>query len=106
MSTRRIHNEKTLSALSEISGKKLTLGNFLWAIRMADEISQADFAKTLGVSRQYLCDIERGRRFISPKVAAGFAEVLGYSVQQFVRLCLQDIVDRDGVSVHIEVKAA
>ncbi len=60
----------------------------------------------LGVSKQYLCDLERGRRFASPKAAAAYAIKLGYSEEQFVRLCLQDMVDRDGISLHVDVKTA
>ena len=43
-------------------------------------------------------------RIISPKKAAEYAKLLGYSKKQFVRLCLQDIIDRDhlGLIVNIE----
>ena len=69
-------------------------------------MSQIDFSKLLGISRQYLCDIEHSRRFISPKTAASFAKKLGYSPQQFVRLCLQDLVNRDGLKLRIDVEDA
>ncbi|MFX9093425.1 helix-turn-helix transcriptional regulator, partial [Acinetobacter baumannii] len=82
--------------LEELVGA-LTLPSLLIAIRQGEELSQVKFAKLLGVSRQYLCDIERNRRMISPKTAAIFANKLGYSPQQFVRLCLQDLINRDGL---------
>lgn len=91
--------------LAELAGD-LTLGGLLAAIRQGEEMSQVDFAKLLKISRQYLCDVERGRRFISPKAAVEFAKKLGYSKQQFVRLCLQDLVDRDGLKLKIDVKDA
>ena len=99
-------NTDVLKQLELLSGKKLTLGNLLWSIRQGEELSQVDFAKKIGVSKQYLCDLEHGRRFASPKAAAEYARKLGYSTQQFVRLCLQDMVDRDGVDLHVDVKAA
>lgn len=92
--------------LKNISKKELTLGNLLAAIRSGDEISQSEFALKLGISKQYLCDIERGRRYVSPKAAALYAKLLGYSAQQFVRLCLQDMVNRDGIHLEVDVKAA
>lgn len=95
----------TLDFLEKISGK-LTLGSFLLAIRQGDEMTQAEFAKLLGISKQYLCDLEHGRRFASPKVAAKYAKKLGYSSQQFVKLCLQDLVNRDGLHLIIEVQDA
>jgi transcriptional regulator with XRE-family HTH domain len=91
--------------LEKIAGK-LTLPGLLMGIRQGEELSQVEFAKLLGVSRQYLCDIEHDRRAISPKAAAAFAKKLGYSPQQFVRLCLQDLVNRDGLKLKIDVQDA
>ena len=76
------------------------------AIRQGEEMSQVEFAKQLGITRQYLCDIEHGRRSVSPKMAAEYAEILGYSKNQFVRLCLQDLLDRDGLAMTIDVQDA
>ena len=75
----------------------------IWAIRQADEISQVDFAKKLNITKQHLCDIEHGRKSISPKLASKYAEILGYSKEQFIRLALQDLVDREGLEVQIEI---
>ncbi|MFW2535190.1 helix-turn-helix transcriptional regulator [Legionella sp. 28fT52] len=94
----------SMDFLESLAGQKFTLGSFLLAIRQGEEESQAEFAKTLGISRQNLCDIEHGRRFVSPKMAAEYAEKLGYSKKQFVRLCLQDLLDRDGLSLAVDVE--
>lgn len=85
---------------------ELTLPDLLLSIRQSEEMSQVEFSKLLGVSRQYLCDIEHGRRTISPKTAASFAKKLRYSSQQFVRLCLQDLINREGLKLKIEVHEA
>ncbi len=69
-------------------------------------MSQTGFAELLGISKQYLCDIEKGRKFVSPKVAAHYADNLGYSKKQFIRLCLQDMVNRDGFKFIISLEAA
>jgi len=95
-----------LKTLEAISGKKLTLGALLSAIRQGEELSQVEFALKLGISKQYLCDVEHGRRFVSPKTAVEYAKKLGYSPHQFVRLCLQDMVRRDGINLTVDVKAA
>src|SRR3990167_172794 len=97
---------KSLTLLEKISGKKLTLGNVLWSIRECEEESQAAFAKRLGLSRQYLCDLERNRRGLSLKKAATLAKKLGYSEEQFVRLALQDEVNREGLHFDVEVRKA
>jgi len=104
MSTKR--KSATVEFMEKLVGEKLTFGLLLRSLREGEEMTQIDFAMLLGTSSQYLCDIEKGRRFVSPKVAAEFAERLGYSGKHFVRLCLQDICDRDGLNLVINVKAA
>ena len=47
----------------------LTVGGVLSSRRLCEEISQVDFARTLGVSRAQLCDIEKGRRLVGPAMA-------------------------------------
>lgn len=98
--------KESLDFIESITGSKLTFANNLLAIRHGEEMSQVEFAKLLGITRQYLCDIEHGRRFISPKTAAEYAEILGYSKNQFVRLCLQDMLDRDGLRMIIDIQNA
>jgi transcriptional regulator with XRE-family HTH domain len=106
MITKKKKTSESLKFLETLAGGKLTLGNLLLSIRQGEEMSQVEFAKLLRVSRQYLCDMEHGRRFASPKSAAEYAKKLGYSPQQFVRLCLQDLVDRDGLDLKIDVRDA
>ena len=84
----------------------LTLGKFVNAIRSGEEVSQVDFAKQLGISKSHLCDIEQDRKTVSPQRAARFAKILGYSEEQFVRLALQDLLDKENISMTVSVKAA
>jgi transcriptional regulator with XRE-family HTH domain len=105
-SLKKMKTNKTQKQLEEISRQALTLNNLLQAIRLGEEMTQIEFAKLLGVSRQYVCDLEQNRRFVSPKVAELFANILGYSPQQFIRLCLQDMMKREGMDFLVEVKAA
>ncbi len=99
--------EKTLTLLEEISGNKLTIGSCLWSIRECEEMTQIVFAKKLDISRQYVCDLEKGRRGISPSMAATFAKKLGYSQVQFIRLALQDELDRAGLPFEVgDLRAA
>jgi transcriptional regulator with XRE-family HTH domain len=84
----------------------LTLGGLLWSMRMCDEISQAEFARRLGVSRSHLCDVEKGRKVVSPERAAAWAKVLGFPETVFVKLALQEQLDRAGVKMSVQVEAA
>lgn len=104
MSIKSKMTEKTLKNIEKLIGTRLTLGKLIWAIRQADDFSQVDFADKLKVSKQQLCDIEHGRKSISPKLAKKYAQILGYSEEQFIRLSLQDLVDREGLNVEVEIK--
>ena len=99
-------SDRSLRVLEEMAGMKLTFGNFLWSIRESEKTNQTDFAKRLELSPQYLCDLERGRRTVSPRVAAELAEKLGYSTQQFVRLALQDEVNKAGLHYDVQLQQA
>ena len=98
--------KKSLNFLESLIGKKPTLGDFILSIRQGEEMTQVSFSKLLGISRHNLCDIEHNRRFISPKMAAQFAKKLGYSEKQFVRLCLQDMLNREGLDLLVDIEDA
>jgi DNA-binding transcriptional regulator YiaG len=76
MSIKSKMTAKTLKEIEKITKTKLTLGKFIWAIRQADEISQIDFSEKLKITKQHLCDIEHGRKSVSPKLAAKYAKIL------------------------------
>jgi plasmid maintenance system antidote protein VapI len=84
----------------------VTLGGMLWSLRACDEISQTEFARRLGVSRSHLCDVEKGRKVVSPERAAAWAKILGFPPTVFVKLALQEQLDRAGVKMSVRVEAA
>jgi len=104
MATRKKRTAR--GVLEKIAGGPLTLGTALRATREGAEMSQAGFARKLGVTRSYLCDLEKNRKTVSPARAAKFARVLGYSEQQYVRLALQDVLRRSGLAYTVEIRAA
>jgi transcriptional regulator with XRE-family HTH domain len=99
-------NADTIKKLEKISGEKLTFSSLIVSIRLGEELSQVDFAKILGVSKQYLCDVEHDRRSVSIPMAAEWAKKLEYSPDQFVRLAIQDVLDKSKLNMIINVKAA
>jgi transcriptional regulator with XRE-family HTH domain len=92
--------------VENLIGGRITLGTLIEAIRRGEEATQVELAAKLGVTKSHLCDIERGRKLVSPERASRFAALLGYSSDQFVRLALQDAVDRAGLHYKVEVTAA
>lgn len=90
----------------EKSVGRLTLGKAIRSIRDSEGTSQVNFAKQLGVSKQFLCDLEHDKKIVSAKKAKQFAENLGYSSEQFIALAIQDSLEHDGLHMIIDVKAA
>ena len=86
-------------------GGPLTFGAAVEGLRVGNELTQAEFARTLGVSRQYLCDVEKGRRLVSLDQAARFARAFGHPPDVLVELALQDAV-RSGLKLKVTVQAA
>jgi transcriptional regulator with XRE-family HTH domain len=89
--------------LEKLTGGPLTISKILQSTRLGEELSQAEFARILGIPRANLCDIEKGRRFVGPELAEKFAAILGKSKEQFVRIALQDQLNRSGLRYHIGI---
>jgi len=106
MITRKSKGSLDSELEKRILGGPLTFGAAVEALRVGDEVSQAAFARKLGVSRQYLCDVEKGRRLVSPGQAARFAKAFGHPPNALVRLALQDAVRASGLKLHVSVDAA
>ncbi len=85
-------------------GSPLTFGGLIESIRLCEEISQAELARMLGVSRSHICNIEKNRKAVTPLRAAKFAKILGYSEKQFVGLALQSLVRQSGLKYQVEIK--
>jgi transcriptional regulator with XRE-family HTH domain len=105
MSTKKAEEQwvAALPALEKLNKGPLTFAGMLWAIRRCEELSQTEMAEWLGISRANLCDIEKGRKLVSPQRAALWAKALGYSDVQFVRLVLQDQLRQAELKMDVDV---
>ena len=106
MSIKKRKKSKAMTFLESLTGGPLTLVECLEAIREGEEMSHADFAAALGISKSHLCDIEKGRKAVSLARAIEFAEILGYSKDQFARLALQSHVDEAKLPYRVFIEAA
>lgn len=95
-----------VKALEKVVGAPLTLGRALESVRKTEELSQDECARKLGVSKSHLCDVEKGRKTVSPERAAKWARVLGYPESVFVRLAIQGELDAAGLKYKVEIEAA
>lgn len=92
--------------LENLRGSPLSFGAALAAVREREGLSQVELAARLGISRSHLCDLEKGRKLVSPELAAKYASTLGHSERQFVRLALQDQVAKAGLRFKVTIDAA
>ena len=95
-----------MKRLERISGGPLTLGRAMESIRKVQELSQDACARKLGVSKSHLCDVEKGRKTVSPERAAKWARALGYPESVLVRLAIQSELDAAGLRYKVEIEAA
>jgi transcriptional regulator with XRE-family HTH domain len=93
------------AALQRLTGGPLNIGRALSALRLSDEVSQAEFARRLKIPRQHLNDIEKGRRSVSLEKAVSFAKALGQPEVVFIQLALQSMVDDAGLRVRVHIAA-
>jgi antitoxin HigA-1 len=92
--------------LEQLAGGPLTLGRAVESIRRCEEWTQEECAKKLGVSKSHLCDVEKGRKTLSPERAARWARILGQPESVFVRLAMQGELDAAGLKYRVTIKAA
>ena len=86
MTTKRSNASSASDLERKLLGGPLTFGQAVEALRVRDKITQVAFAKMIGISRQYLCDVEKGRRLVSPEQAARFAKAFGHPAHVLVQL--------------------
>jgi transcriptional regulator with XRE-family HTH domain len=84
----------------------VSFGELIKSHRLGDELTQVEMAQNLGISKQELCNIEKGRKIVSPERAKGFALLLGLSPEIFVKYVMQDQLKRLGLNTEIEFKKA
>lgn len=106
MITKKSKGSSAASFFLKQRGAPLSFGAALAAIRLVEGLSQVSFAKKLDVSTAHLCDLEKGRRFVSAERAAHLAKRMGHPPEYWVKLAIQDQINQAGLKLKVEVVAA
>lgn len=85
---------------------KMTFGRLIRSLRISDEISQIELAKKIGVSKQFLNDIEHNRKDVGIGFAKKIASALGYSIEPFLELLIKQQLKRQRLNYIVEIKKA
>lgn len=89
--------------MEEITGGPLTFARVIRSNRLCEEMTLEEFSALLGISKSHLCDIEKGRKSVSPERAYNFAKILGTSPERYVTLAVQAMLDNAGIDMKVEV---
>jgi transcriptional regulator with XRE-family HTH domain len=84
----------------------LTVGEFLHTWRTSEELSLKEFGKLIDMSVANLCDIEKGRKGVSPEKAERIAKVIGVPPSLLVRLSIEESLQAAGLKYKVEIKPA
>lgn len=101
--TTRNRRHYTAKDLERRLGKR-TIGGFLRSWRLGQEMSQAEFARKLDISRANLCDIEMGRKGVSAERAVRIARRIGYSVTVLLEMALEEELAANGLDLKVSVR--
>jgi transcriptional regulator with XRE-family HTH domain len=85
---------------------KMTVGEFLRAWRISEELSLRDFGKLVVLSVANLCDIEKGRKGVSPEKAEQIAKAIGVPPALLVRLSIEESLQSAGLKYKVEITPA
>jgi antitoxin HigA-1 len=85
---------------------KLSVGEFLRTWRTSEEMTLKQFGKLAGLSIANLCDIEKGRKGISPEKAEQIAIAIGVPPALLVRLSIEESLQAAGLSYKVDIKPA
>lgn len=105
MTTEKKDKSSAAKFLEKLIRETVTFAFLIRDIRTEESMTQEEFAEMIGVTKSHICDIEKGRKFVSPARAAFFAKKLNYPTKLFVEIALQDIVRRDGLKFKVSISA-
>lgn len=84
----------------------LGIGEFIHTWRTSEEMSLKDFGKRVGMSVANLCDIEKGRKGVSPEKAEQIAKAIGVPPALLIRLAIEESLRAAGLKYSVEIKPA
>lgn len=95
--------KKTADQILEEMVGPINFGMFVRVCRTSLDLTQVEMAKKLKMARGTLCDIEKGRQLVSPKLALKIAKIAGMHERFALELCLEDHLKKQKIKYKIKV---
>ena len=84
--------------------ENVTFAELIKDLRQCEGISQVELAKHIGVSKQFISDIEHDRRPVTIAIAKKIAKSLGYAIEPMLSLIFTSELKKNKLSFDVEVK--
>ena len=84
----------------------MTFGGLVHSLRISDNVTQVELAKKIGVSKQFLSDVEHNRKDVGIAFAKKVSEALSYSIEPLIELLIRDQLRRQHLNYIVELKNA
>lgn len=88
------------------TGNEMTFGGLVRSLRVSDDITQIELANRVGVSKQFLSDVENNRKDVGIAFAKKVSDALGYSIEPLIELLIRDQLRRQHLNYVVELKHA
>src|ERR1700730_489855 len=85
---------------------KATIAEFIHTWRTSEEMTLKEFGKKIGMSVANLCDIEKGRKGVSPEKAHQIGLVIGVPPALLVKMAVEEQLSAAGLSYTVELEPA
>jgi DNA-binding XRE family transcriptional regulator len=95
---------KNISKFFEKEMGRITFGGFLRSARTMSGLSQTDMALLIGISKAGVCDIEKGRQFVSIELAARIAKKCKLSEAMAIKCAIADAIAKAGLKYMVTLK--
>ncbi len=105
MNTKLNNTVNALEATKDV-WEKMTFGGLIHSLRMSDDITQVELAKRIGVSKQFLSDVEHNRKDVGISFAKKISEALEYSIEPLIELLIRDQLRKQNLNYTVELKKA
>lgn len=98
-------NKKSKNLLKKLKRDTgpISFGDLLLYYRESIGMTQAALGEKLGLSRQFVCDLEKGRRLVSVEMASQVAKAIKEPVAYWVEVALQDQVRKANLNLEVHV---
>ena len=81
----------------------ITFGSLLTAYRLSEGMTQVEMAHLLEISKQSLCDLEKGRTIPTIARTTHIAKKLKVLPESFIRVVMEDLLRRENLNFEVEL---